>query len=315
MYEFYHKFGNFIRNFKFRGFDPVTGSPLFEEVPRRFSYKVEENVLTLYAEKLLEREQYKLIFDYFHPFTGLDMGGNNSFVDVDWLLPYKDQFVCLSLHKHKLSNLDHIHTENVGIFHRLKYLYIKDNKCADLSGLKLLKEVMIPCADFKKYTFSALQHIRYIKFAYNKNVSSVPLGASTPLECLSFMWDRDTRSFDFLAEVHTLKYISLMDVSRLEEWNDASKMTDLKMVSFSNVNRFSDFRGLAKAPNLEMLNICITKLPARCLEPLLDCRSLKYLRYYSTQKDMKYAQEMFSHIGGINGELPEPYSLSAISYE
>ena len=314
MYYLHNKNKDFIKYFKFKGFDPLTGSPLFEEIPSRFSYKGEENILSVHAEKLLEKEQYKLIFDHFHPFTGLRMG-NNAFIDVDWLLPYKDQLVYLSLHKNKWSNMDFIHTEKVGLFHKLKYLYLKESKCTDLSGLSALKDLIIEYADFKKYTFSALSHIQHFKFIYNKNIASIPLGASTPLECLSFMWDRDTCSFDFLAEVHTLKYISLREVSRLEEWTDASKMTGLKMVSFYNVNRFSDFRGLAKAPNLEMLNVCIRGLPARQLEPLQDCRSLKYLRYYNTQKDEKYAQEMFSHIGGINGEFPEPYNKTTFYFE
>lgn len=316
MYQFSHKNSSFSRYFRFKGFDQVTGLPQFEEasISHGNKYMIEDNILHLHSEKLLEKEQYKLIFDYFHPFTGVAMN-SNCLIDVDWLLPYKDQLVSLELHKNKWNNIDFIHSEKVGSFHKLKYLYVKDGKCTDLSGLKSLKDVIIQYADFKKYTFPALNHIQHFKFIYNKNISSMPLGPSTPLEYIDFMWDRDTRSFDFLAEVHTLKYISLMDVSRLEEWTDASKMTGLKMVSFDNVKRFSDFRGLAKAPNLEMINACIRGLPARQLEPLLDCRSLKYLRYYSTQKDMKYAQEMFSHIGGINGELPPPYDQTSIYYE
>lgn len=63
MYQFSHKNSSFSRYFRFKGFDQVTGLPQFEEasISHGNKYMIEDNILHLHSEKLLEKEQYKLI--------------------------------------------------------------------------------------------------------------------------------------------------------------------------------------------------------------------------------------------------------------
>lgn len=314
MYHFYHRLKYLSRFYRLKEINYTLNLPVFEEVfLTNINFKTPENILALSSAKLLTAEDYKLIFNQFYSFDGFEMG-NNIFIDIEWLLPYKNNLIYLSLHKDKYSNMGFVNTKYLERFLKLKHLYANYNRGVDLSGLNDLKTLCLSYADYKEYKLPKLQNIQHIRFYHNKNITSIPLGPSTPLEYLEILYDRNAKSMDFLNDLGSLKGISVWKASQIEEWNDASKMTGLKMVVLEYLKKFSDFRGLAKAPNLEFLRINIKHLPPSKLEPLQDCSSLKYLNYYGTKQEMNYAQQMFPNIV-INGPLPEMYSKTSVYFE
>jgi hypothetical protein len=281
------------RYYQFRGFD-ANGQPIIEERIKEGS-SITEKILHLSSEDPMTTDTTQRIVNLLKDYDGVEFG-HNFIVDLDWMLPYIENIVHFSGYKSKENNMKFFHPEKLAQFYKLKYLHCILYVPLDLSLMDDLEILSIFKTDFKDYVFGGLKKIMHITLTYPRNIHYFPLGASTPLKYLEIDWDRDTKSFEFIQDVHTLEGIVLTKVSQLHDWPDASKMTDLKFVLFDDVNKFSDFRGLSKAPNLEFLRLNISKLKPVQLEPLLDCKSLKYLSYYGTKKEMSMVQDMFKDI-------------------
>jgi hypothetical protein len=314
MIQFHSRLKKYAKRNVVRGFDNF-GRPIIEEYGLTSLKDWEIHAPKFENEKIMffpmndtyTQENLSAAIALLNDFTGL-LSTSKLTLNIEDLIQYKDKLSCFA-HFGKILN-----TNQISKLYKIRYLSIESVKQLDISGLPLLEEIILPKIDFSKVVFGTLNHIKHLRLISSKNVSSIPLNDKTPLKYLQLMWDRDTRSLETLQDIKELEGVGLFRVSQLREWPDSTKMTNLKFIEFDDVNNFTDFRGLAKAPNLEWLRINIKGLEAKHLEPLLDCKSLKYINYYHTKKEMATAQELFKNIE-INGILPDKYNTESFDFD
>jgi hypothetical protein len=271
--------------FKVNGFNEH-GLPMIVEVSHDGS-KSKERVLKIFKGSVNSKEEMKAVLQHLPDYNGL-----YSIIDIEmnleWILSCTNKLVSFD-YLGKIKNIDCISN-----FIKLRYLGLKSyNKPLDLSKLNQLIEISVEQVDFSGFKFSPLANIRHFRFVNCRNISSIPINKNTPLQYLSVLWDRDTKSFDFLKEADNLEIIGLFRVSQLEHWPDSSQMTRLRRIYFNDTNRLFDYSGLAKAPNLECVQFGTKGLKPAHLEPFMQCKSLKYLGYFGTKKDTALVREMF----------------------
>ncbi len=295
---------DFHKNFfKVIGFDQY-GIPKIIEVSFDGS-KSKQKILHIAVET---QDQMKMAVKSLADYDGLSVYLDIE-IDLEWILPFSDKIMYIE-YQGKVKNL-----EFISQFSQLRYLRLKEcRKPLDLRKLTKLIELVVTKFDFSGFNFSSLANIRHFRFINCRNLSSIPINENTPLQYLSLLWDRDTKSFEFLKEAANLEIIGLMDVSKLEHWPDSKQMTRLRRIYFNNTNRLFDFSGLAKAPNLECINLGINGLKPVHLEPFLACKSLKYLRYAGTKKDDALVREMFPGVLMDDDDEPEDCSGTSVRF-
>lgn len=291
---------DFHKNFfKVIGFDQY-GTPKIIEVSFDGS-KSKQKILHIAVET---QDQMKMAVKSLADYDGLSVYLDIE-IDLEWILPFSDKIMYIE-YQGKVKNL-----EFISQFSQLRYLRLKEcRKPLDLRKLTKLIELVVTKFDFSGFNFSSLANIRHFRFINCQNLSSIPINKNTPLQYLSLLWDRDTKSFDFLKEAANLEIIGLMDVSKLEHWPDSKQMTRLRRIYFNNTNRLFDYSGLAKAPNLECVQFGTKGLKPAHLEPFMQCKSLKYLGYFGTKKDTALVREMFP---GVLLDHDRPEDCSSVS--
>lgn len=297
----------FSKNFfKVESFDGH-GLPKIVEVSYD-GFKCKDRVLSVFKGSVSSKEEMKAVLQHLPEYDGLYSIVNIE-MDLEWILSCADKLISFEYHG-KIKNIDRISN-----FIKLRYLGLENCKQSlDLSKLNYLIEIKAVKVDFSGFNFSPLANIRHFRFVNCRNLSSIPINKNTPLQYLSVIWDRDTKSFDFLKEAANLEIIGLFRVSQLEHWPDSSQMTRLRRIYFNNTNRLLDFSGLAKAPNLECINFGINGIKPVHLEPFLACKSLKYLRYSGTKKDNALVHEMFPGVLMDDDDQPEDCSGTSVRF-
>jgi hypothetical protein len=270
--------------FKVDGFDE-NGLPKILEVSFDGS-KSKERMLSAFFDS---KEQIKAVLPVLPGFDGLSSSSTKDVVMDFSLMESSANRLIYFGHHGKIQNLEYISE-----FTKLRYLHLDTwKKPLNLSKMGQLIEIIGTHVDFSGFEFSPLANIRHCRFNTCRNITNIPFNENTPLQYLHLMWDRDISSFEFIKEVNNLEIISLFSVSKLEHWPDSSKMTRLRRIYCTDTNRLFDYSGLAKAPNLECIHLGTKGLKPVHLEPFMQCKSLKYLGYFGTKKDMVLVREMF----------------------
>ncbi|MDX2281216.1 MAG: hypothetical protein NW218_16645 [Saprospiraceae bacterium] len=306
MIDFLSHLGYSKNFFKVESFDGH-GLPKIVEVSFDGS-KSKERILKVFKGSINSKEEMMAVLQQLPDYDGLYSIVNIE-MDLEWILSCANKLISF-VYIGRIKNIDYISK-----FTKLRYLSLKGCKQPlDLSKLNQLIEISVEQVDFLGFKFSPLANIRHFRFVNCRNISSIPINKNTPLQYLSVLWDRDTKSFDFLKEAANLEIIGLFRVSQLEHWPDSSQMTRLRRIYFADTNRFFDFSGLAKAPNLECINFGINGIKPVHLEPFLACKSLKYLRYSGTKKDNALVREMFPGVLMDDDDQPEDCSGTSVRF-